>query len=355
MSTATSPKPATQSPVPPDEQFWVRYSPHHEAPTSIGASIGLHLLIGGGLLLFGMYLANLLLKSDKNLPVEPVRLLEPGGGGGKKTGKGDGPGIGDLDEDVGPVTDTKPKPGKIDKGPKLPSLNPVQADKIKQTFNKSSAIFINNSTSESVKRWASLDEFSRKELSDGLAPGKGRGGAGSGGGKGSGKGKGDGSGTGEGSKVSLTQREKRMLRWHMLFNAENGPQYLAQLRSLGAILAVPVVEQPRPQYKVIRDLRKPAKLLNEDISQIKRIYWIDNQEQSVQDIMAALGLSLRPSRFVAFMPLELERKLYEMERYHVEKVMKRRFVEDNIDETRFRVTRTSTGGYRPVIESVSFK
>ena len=94
-------------------------------------------------------------------------------------------------------------------------------------------------------------------MKDGLTPGKGQGGIGSGGGKGSGSGTGEGIGVGSG-KSKLNDREKRMLRWHMRFTANSGQEYLDQLRGLGAILAVPVVERPEPQYKVIRNLTPPS-------------------------------------------------------------------------------------------------
>src|SRR5262249_34263688 len=39
--------------IPPDESMWQRYSPHGEAPISAAASVALHALAFGGLLLFG--------------------------------------------------------------------------------------------------------------------------------------------------------------------------------------------------------------------------------------------------------------------------------------------------------------
>src|SRR3954470_10070151 len=92
MSTKTAAEPALR--VPPEEKFWKRYSPHGEAPLSLAGSFGLHLLCVGGLLLFGAYLASLFIDSTANLPVTPVRLLIPGGGGGSKHGSGDAKGVG---------------------------------------------------------------------------------------------------------------------------------------------------------------------------------------------------------------------------------------------------------------------
>ena len=73
-------------------------------------------------------------------------------------------------------------------------------------------------------------------------------------------------------REKLSEREKRMLRWHMKFSASNGPEYLAQLHGLGAILAIPVTEEKGKDliYKVIRDLR-PGKgvLKDDDLSKIQ--------------------------------------------------------------------------------------
>src|SRR5262249_47515430 len=151
-----------------------------------------------------------------------------------------------------------------------------------------------------------------------------------------------------------SKREKRMLRWHMVFTANTGPEYVAQLRNLGAILAIPVGDD----FKVIRDLQAPAKLLDEDISKIQRIYWIDDKPRSVVDVMTALQVAppegRYPPRFVAFMPEKLEDELFEMERRYVVNVLRRRFDEDRIDETRFRVVQTARG-HRPELVTVVMK
>jgi hypothetical protein len=195
-----------------------------------------------------------------------------------------------------------------------------------------------------------LDEKARTTFrprdSDGVQPGKGQGGTGSGGGSGEGRGTGEGSGTGPG-KAKLTKREERMLRWSMRFSTQNGADYLKQLKGLGAILAIPVSDGPNPQYEIIRDLdRRPPKLIKEDLSKIQRIYWVDDKPPSVAGVMEALGLQMHPSHFVAFMPGQLEQKLFKLELNY------RGLREDQIHETKFEVVR-GPGGYEPrVIEQV---
>jgi hypothetical protein len=335
--------------VPPEERFWKRYSPHGEAPLSVAGSVAVHALAVGGLILFAVYLASLFYKPTRSLPIDPVRL-ELGGGGGKRTGTGDGPGVG-QGAVVGERADEN-QPGE-EEAPRRPSLAPAEIAKIKDNFSPDDFRAIQKS--ETGKALARLDEGLASKLRDGLNPGRGKGGSGSGGGKGTGKGTGEGPGTGPG-KATLTQREKRMLRWNMRFTASTGIEYLAQLRGLGAILAFPVTEGAKPQYKIVRNLKPGGKLLDEDVSKINRIYWFDTKPRSVIDILNALGIRMSriPSQFVAFMPEELEKKLFDMERGYVERVLKKQFDEDRIEETQFRVVPTGRG-YRPELISVSMR
>jgi hypothetical protein len=189
---------------------------------------------------------------------------------------------------------------------------------------------------------ARLNEALRRRT-DGLNPGRGRGGPGARGERGVGDGPGDGPGRGPGTAPLLTQREKRMLRWSLLFNTRTGEDYLRQLRGLGAVLAVPVKEGPPAEYMLVRDLsRRPAQLLDENLSQINRISWEDRDPRSVQEIMSALGLRLRPSHFRAFMPEKLEQKLFELERDY------RGLAEDQIEETKFRMIERN-GRFEPQV------
>ncbi len=335
--------------VPPDEQFWKRYSPHHEASLSIAGSIALHALAVGTMILFAVYLAALFLRPNRSLPIEPVRLAISGGGG-QKSGVDGGKGVGGVAEDIG-VTDKNPQPGEDDAAPR-PSLTPAEIKKAETAFDPDSFRRINKS--DTGKTLARLEDSVREKLRSSLNAGaKGEGGTGSGGGKGTGSGKGVGPGTGAGTSA-LSQREKRMLRWHMKFTANTGPDYLAQLRGLGAVLAFPISET---QYKLVRDLNPGGPLLDEDISSLNRIYWFDENPQSVRDILSTLGakISPAPARFVAFMPKSLEDQLHEMEKSYVKKVLRKPLVEDRIEETLFRVVRDGKGGYKPELISVTMR
>jgi hypothetical protein len=328
--------------MPPEEQFWERYSPHHEAPLSGVGSFAVHFLIAGFLILAG-YLGWLGLGTQRSAVSNDVVRLDTGGGGGKKTGT-DGTGDGGTPKEVAdeqkpdiPKTSetevVRPELKDVVETPKLPA----------QETKDANARFIKEAT-ENARAFSSLDEEMRKKLREGLtqAP-KGKGGPGTGGGEGKGTGTGTGDGRGSGNST-LTQREKRMLRWTMMFDTRSGHDYLRQLRGLGAILAIPK-DRSSSDYWVIRDLgAHPPQLLDEDVRQLQRIFWIDDKPASVASVMHALGLNMNPDRFVAFMPQELEEKLFEMElRYQGRR-------EDDIEETVFQV-RVINGRYTPFVMS----
>lgn len=348
--------PRTKQPlVPPDERFWQRYSPHGELPLSSAGSLALHLLVLGLMVLSALWLSAIFGHANRSLPVEAVRL-DAGGGGGNPHGGGDDPNRGRPPEEVGdpkaedqaanPNPVDTPEPLKLDVKPA--SAPPIQFDQpairmIQQT---------DTASSQAMQKLAKANI--RVPLPDRPKSSPGKGGTGSGGGSGGGKGPGIGDSSGEGSSGKLTQREKRMLRWSMLFNTTNARDYLSQLQGLGAILAIPVeadanaADAPEKKYKVIHNLSaRPVKLVSEDVRKLNRIFWADDNATSVQDVMALLGVRLRPNYFVAFMPQELEQKLYQMEKDYLEKHYPGRR-EDDIVETKFRINR-SGNKYEPVM------
>jgi len=358
MSAKTAaPAAPQQTPVqPPDEQFWQRYSPHGEAPMSFAGSLTLHVLVGGILLLAVLAVAAEDKKASEKVPVGIVKL---GGGGGHFKGKDKGSGVGDPDARGQESGEADVElPGLDDTVPPLPQLNDTEVKEIKEKFKPEDARYIEKSNNKTARAMAQLNENLRKKITPGDPRGGGQGGPGSGGGKDKGKDKGvgDRKGDGKSQQADLTKREKRMLRWHMRFTASTGSEYVKQLEGLGAILAFPVKEKrgEEPEYGLVRDLKKrPAKLLlNENLENLNRIYWIDDNPKSVRDVTSELRLSLSPRSFVAFMPEKLEKELFDMERSYVENVLKRKFDEDLIDETHFKVERKG-GKYQPELLSVT--
>lgn len=331
-------KPATPL-TPPDERFWKRYSPHHEFPWSTVIGVGVHLLVF--VLVFG-YLKLHDRRSEGSRPLE-VGAIQIAGGGGDPNGEGDGPGKPSRTEDTGEHnTKSEIKPsGPISKEIlKAGALDPINSPEFKNEEGR-----LIDDASEATKRLAGQSEDLRKTLFAGIQgpkQGKGQGGTGSGGGKDKGKGTGTGDLEGAG-KGNISVRQRRVLRWTMIFNTTDGDDYRKQLHALGAILAVP---GPSGDYIVIRDLgRRPATGKVEDLSEINRIFWVDDQPPSVGPLAMALGLRPTPARIVAFFPVSLEEKLLGLERaYSGGKD------EEQIKETRFRVTRRGRT-YEPVVES----
>src|SRR5207248_10268307 len=127
-----------------------------------------------------------------------------------------------------------------------------------------------------------------KKTREGLL-GQGKGGPGSGGGAGTG----DGPGTGGGDGANTGGiRAARKLRWTIMFNTVSGYDYLRQLDTLGAILAV---KAPDGELKTIRNLlQRPAKLEVEDLQKLNRIFWIDDKSETVEQLVHALGLPFTP-------------------------------------------------------------
>ena len=87
MATKTTP-PAAKSQQPPDERFWVKYSPHHELPISSMASLTWHVLIGVVIVVVGFIITR---NRFADMPIETVAW---GGGGGKLDGVGNASGLG---------------------------------------------------------------------------------------------------------------------------------------------------------------------------------------------------------------------------------------------------------------------
>jgi hypothetical protein len=334
--------------LPPEEKFWQRYSPHQEMPLSTITSFGLHLLGIGGLFLFAWLGWFGFGKSDNPLPVETVRFELPSGGGANEHGSGTNKGVGKVGAE--PVATTQEKPDDptppIDNDKERTKLDPTALASNEKLAIQKDDTFVRyiQEGNPNTKIFQTIDATALSKLRDGLNPGKGRGGAGKDGGKGAGTGTGDGDANGPGKtpKGALSNREKRMLRWSMIFDTRSGQDYLNQLHSLGAILGIPVGDGK--SYKIVRELgKRPAPLLDEDISKIQRIFWIDDRPESVASIMQVIGYPMTPVHFVAFMPETLEQEMFELEKKY------RGRSEDQIHETKFRAVRKSDGKYHPVV------
>lgn len=351
-------KPAASPSAPPDERFWQRYSPHAEFPLSSAGSFVVHILLFG-LLLLASFLGTLLFHTNRQVPIEAVQFS---GGGGNPHGREQGPNTGepveanDQSKDK-QATDTVPPdevpPPKLDIKPE-PTPKPDFKEEPGRRISREDAA---NTLQQLRMRAGKIRSPGSTSAS---SPGFGKGGPGQGGGSGKGTGVGIGDNTGPGA-ATPTQREKRGLRWSMLFNTPDTANYVAQLRGLGAILAIPVREDAANgvlEYKIVRDLSaRPAKLTDEDIGSIlneRLVRWVDENPDSVRGVMSVLGLKLKPSHFLAFMPPELESKLLKLEIAHLHKRYPSRH-EDDIEWTKFRIKVLANGKYEPEVKEQKLK
>lgn len=323
--------------VPPDQKFWIKYSPHYELPLSGAGSFTLHAL---AFVLLGIILAGILsFGGNRNpLPVEPIEITDVGGGGGNPDGVGPGHGDGATPKEIAQNTPTERPPDQV----AVPALKP--AERVDPSLfpdlakDPDGARFIEDGANQALAGLARVREDARDNLMKGLA-GQGKGGPGQGGGKDRGVGEGEGSGVGPG-KGKLSQRAKRVLRWTMIFDTRDGRDYLRQLEALGAFLGIP---QEDGTYRIIRDLKNlPAVGEVEELNKIQRIFWIDNKTDSIDGLARALGLKNVPAHVVAFFPETLEADLLKRELQY------RGLQEHQIKETKFRVLQRGNS-YEPQV------
>src|SRR5262245_50646155 len=218
MSTANLASPnkspaAGQSPVPPNEQFWQRYSPHYEFPLSSITSFALHVVALTLVFFLGKYLLDKL--SKPNAPLSEISVEVVGGGGGNPEGVGPGPG-GELKDQPPPeeIGDRQPREPSPVPDPKRANLDapvpPLLA--LPETKDESARDLIQRAGDAGRKQAKVSKEINERQRH---RNGDGQGGPGSGGGKDRGRDTGVGNDTGPGTG---NKRYERTLRWVMVFD-----------------------------------------------------------------------------------------------------------------------------------------
>jgi hypothetical protein len=313
-----------------NEAFWQRYSPHHEFPVSVGSSTFVHAMAIAVLFFGGFLLSQLGLKKDRApVPVDGLSLEGTGDHGNphstrEEAGNSAPAGRGEENIPQGQVSPVAraPKPSEELKEPQHKAVDlfkPLEASRPGREIDLQEG--------QALKQLAEASRSAREKLEKSLNPANGPPGLQTG-------------ARGPGKKPAQLQRAKRQNRWVMVFNTQDGADYLRQLRGLGAILAIPAENDG---YLVIRDLdEKPVKPKLEDLGKIDRIYWIDDQPRSVEDLAKALGLTPAPTLAVAFFPEAVEKDLLEKE------LAAFRGSEDEIRKTVFTVRRRGNR-YEPVV------
>jgi hypothetical protein len=357
--------------VPPEEQFWKRYSPHHEFPLSSATSVALHVLGLGILLVLAYVLWSNRAQPPADVPQmdvvlpESADLMNPGGtkvtkerAGGGRGGRG-GKDEKGGEEDVGDEKKTEEASGnpyaETLEDPAQPPP-PVPVGSNLPTKDGTRTIV----DGDVPKELGNMAKKSYRVLARRGTPKKSKPSKDSGGGAGGDKGRGrdskyrdSGRGGGRGNLEQV--RAQRQLRWKVLFSTSSGRDYQDQLYALRAIL---VIAEPKPgpggmpmrdargqvllmYRKVIRDLsQSPAPVQNEDVRKIPGIFWIDDKPESVRELAQSLGLPQPPPLIAAFFPTQVERELRALE--------KRKYggPEYKIYATVFRVVPSSNGKYQ---------
>jgi hypothetical protein len=328
--------------VPPEERFWKRYSPNHEFPLSSASSALMHLCALGILALGAHSFANWA------TPV-PIDAIEIGGGGGRPDGV-EGPAAGQFPrkEDLQDVQNNA-----------APALKaPLHGQDLKQIDKPNEKVieppdqrFFDEKTAEANwKQLSMLGERVRDRLNalQHMQASKGLSGTGQKGGKGLGDGTGNGPSVGPGSAI-IDKRPERQKRWTMIFNIRDPQDYARQLSALGAYLAVPTSRED--EYLVIEDLsRRPVIARLRSVSDINRMFWIDEKPDAVGPLLRELGYEKIPSYFVAFFPVELEQELLRKELEY------KNLPESRIEGTKFRIRRTGDSkDYEVVVTSQETK
>jgi hypothetical protein len=333
--------PSADRPLTPhEEQFWQRYSPHHEFPLSSATSIALHVLALVLLALLGWWLARQAIATRSALPELPVHVL-PGKPGGAPSGDGSEPTAAGGDpraEDVGPKAQVNKEQAEI---PRVDLGQPRIAEP-EQTENKGELERLIKESQRIGNESERITKENREKLRRGLARLGRADKSGPGGGGKDGKDGGSGNRTGPGPGT-LEERERRMGRWVMVFDTYNGEDYARQLAGLGAFLGIPVGKGDSVSYKIIRDLKaRPVAGDVEDLADIGRIQWTDERPESIAPLCRALNIHPVPDHLLAFFPIELEQRLLRLElRY-------KGLREDQIRETRFKIRKTADG-YEPMV------
>lgn len=310
-----------------------KYSRNHEFSISSLASLVLHVgFVFGAIALAALITWN----ANADMPIEAISLTD-GGGGGNPNGVGPGRGDGGTPLVEAATPRDLPPDAVLPKDPLIDDYTIPPADLLKDlTLDKETEreiAKIAERGTQSLQKLAKLD----KKLREGLL-GKGQGGPGAGGGSGSGDGPGTGAGDGPNSG---SIRVKRKLRWTILFNTVSGIDYLRQLDALGAILAV---KTPDGELKTIRNpLERPVKLETEDLQKLNRIFWIDDKQDTVQQLAHAMGLSFTPPQIIALFPYKFERELLDKE------LKFRNRKEEEIQETRFQILMRGGKNYQIVV------
>jgi hypothetical protein len=301
--------------MPPEEKFWQRYSPHNEFSLSGVGTLTVYLLFGL-VILGGVKLSGLLTPAQDFSMGALASDFDEGDGGRAPDGSA-------------PREAVEPSPIQQPVVPPIVSSLPLPQPPAGEVVSE---VAPPKSEGDNLAEVTEELQNRIRKVGDSV-PGK----------PGAPQDKNQPGKPGGAKRGSLQNqaRVEAMRRWNMVFDTKNGDDYRKQLEALGAILAIP---EKDGQYRVIRNLTPPVKPEAEDLQKLQRIFWVDDNAQSVRNLAGALKLPDVPAHIVAFFPVELEQKLTALEK----KFAGNRSV-GNLKETRIRIQLNKQGVYEPVV------
>ncbi|OWK38351.1 hypothetical protein [Fimbriiglobus ruber] len=311
---------------PSDETFWKKYSARLEMPTSALLSVLYHALVVAGLIAI-LYLA----MSDKDKKSVPISLVQ---GGEDDAGDGS-PGSGGVSDPLAKGEST-PLKTALEKLPQYQELPEVEKQ-IRESVTLDDPNGTTAVPEEKAKSYAALNDDLRKKLL-GVGQQKGEG-------PGAGKGNTGQEGAGPGGTGASSTRA-RSIRWILRFRTASGRDYVDQLRSLNAVILVPVPPDNKAAH-IFRDLvnPRPGTMVTEaELARLSnQIQFSDPKPESVEGVRRVLGLDFVPNAFWAFFPKDLEAELARLE------VTYRNRRPEDIEVTYFQVT-IRNGQYQLVVD-----
>lgn len=340
-------QPLTESPAPPRETIWTKYSPNHELPVASTTSIVVHgLLIGlvvlGGLALNRRWHGEVSQPPRIDVAYVPLGMGGPGeptplGGGGRPGSPTAGSELVESAPNTTPVIDPSPDVPKFEIAPTtasapvvdLPSINDTPID-LNKTFDG-----LQNDLKNSAVR--ATPRGVPGPVGDG----------GTGGGKGGGNGPGVGPGTGPGGPGGggATRAEVLAQRWR--FNPSGSPrEHVDKLIAAGVRVGF---RDSNGQFWLIRDLKKrPVQFDLVPFDTYKdTVKWYSQDPRSVIGMANELRLSGPPQHFVLLLPAEREQKFADAELQFAQS--KKRNLQE-VHETWFNF-RPAGGAFEPVVEA----
>jgi hypothetical protein len=307
---------------PPDEKFWVRYSPHHELSLAGMTSFFVHGLVIG-ILTLGAYWYLFQRDSDTNKP-PTMDMVQIAGGGDGFEGMGGEPGApGDstprqTELVPGPMTAVAEVPAVTNSALKDVPQTELDIPEINSSDNKADLEKILSKLEKEAVNQATQEKSPIKKVtkntgpSGGNAKGVGAPGTGSGGyGKGA-------RGTGIGGGRKLTQAQIYARRWS--FNLTGGgKEHVAKYLTMGVTVAL---LHPKGAYYFVTDLRRrPATLqpANMDIYR-DAVQWQNTLPESLANLAGELRLPFVPVQAIILLPKDREQKMADEELRYAQKM-----------------------------------